>query len=568
MEPHGRGNNSYIGLGDQDVVRAIRLAKERFSVDEDRVYLVGDSMGGWGTWNVATRHPDLFAAIAPVFGGADYHSQYSEEALAKLTPLDRFLAEKRESSWAMAEGLLNLPILVHHGDVDRSVNVDFSRYGVRLLERWGYNIRYVELPGYGHEDLNVMSGLIDWFLEHRRVANPPRVRLRSAELGNASAYWVRVDQAASPREFMVVDAEITGPNAIRVDSQNVLALSLSPVIDTSQPVRVVWNGEPRTVAADHGRLALTAPGYQAAAGEKNAAVAGPLGEIYNTPFAIVTGTASADPAMKEMCRRKAEAAVNFWQQWQRQPPRVFLDSEISDADAARYSLLLIGGPGASRVARKVGLVEMAPDHVTIRGRFFAATDARVGSGKEAAPDGHVVGGHLDQADLAGDATRPGAADEEERVAGGVRVGNLRIQEHARRLALPLLPEIDGRLGLAAAHLLHGRIGRSGARDDGERRIVDLAERAGDGGVLFAGGCLVAGRGQGQAPVIRGDGARLAVPDHPDGLGGIDDRRERERQDVLGIDADGVRAGDLGIHHHKLPWAGGLVHADPVGRRVP
>jgi hypothetical protein len=56
---------------------------------------------------------------------------------------------------------------------------------------------------------------------------------------------------------------------------------------------------------------------------------------------------------------------------------VFLDSEISDADAARYSLLLIGGPEANRVARKFGLVEIAPDHVTIRGRSFAATDARV-----------------------------------------------------------------------------------------------------------------------------------------------------------------------------------------------
>ena len=203
------------------------------------------------------------------------------------------------------------------------------------------------------------------------------MRLRSAELQNAAAYWVRVDQAASPREFMVVDAEITGPNSIRVDSQNVLALSLAPAIDISQPVRVVWNGETRTVTADHGRLTLAASGYQAVAGEKNAVVAGPLGEIYNTPFAIVTGTASADPAMKEMCRRKAEVAVNFWQQWQRQPPRVFLDSEISDADAARYSLLLIGGPEANRISRKFGLVEIAPDHVTIRGRSFAATDARV-----------------------------------------------------------------------------------------------------------------------------------------------------------------------------------------------
>ena len=250
MEPHGRGNNNYLGLGDQDVVRAIRLAKERFNVDEERVYLVGDSMGGWGTWNVATRHPDLFAAIAPIYGGADYHSQYPEEALAKLTPLDRFLAEKHESSWAMAEGLLNVPILVHHGDVDRSVNVDYSRYGVRLLERWGYNVRYVELPGYGHEELSVMTSVIDWFLQHQRVANPPRVRLRSAELQNASAYWVRVEQAASPREFMVVDAEITGPNTIRVDSQNVLALSLAPaMVDASRPVRVVWNGELRTIMA-------------------------------------------------------------------------------------------------------------------------------------------------------------------------------------------------------------------------------------------------------------------------------------------------------------------------------
>ncbi len=377
MEPHGRGNNNYLGLGDQDVVRAVRLAKERFSIDEERVYLVGDSMGGWGTWNVATRHPDLFAAIAPIYGGADYHSQYSEEALAKLTPLDRFLAEKHESSWAMAEGLLHLPILVHHGDVDRSVNVDFSRYGVRMLERWGYNVRYVELPGYGHEELSVMSSVIDWFLQHRRVANPPRVRLRSAELANASAYWVRVEQAASPKEFMVVDAEITGPNTIRVDTRNVLALSLAPVMDASRPVRIVWNGELRTMTADRGRLTLTAPDYEKTKGTKNAAIAGPLGEIFNTPFAIVTGTASADPAMKEMCRRKAEAAVDFWKQWQRQPPRVFLDSEISDADAARYSLLLIGGGEANLLARKLGGVEIAPDHVTIQGRSFAASGARV-----------------------------------------------------------------------------------------------------------------------------------------------------------------------------------------------
>src|ERR1035438_7381565 len=67
----------------------------------------------------------------------------------------------------------------------------------------------------------------------------------------------------------------------------------------------------------------------------------------------------------------------------------------------------------------------------------------------------LIAVHLHQAELTGDAIRLGAADEEERVARGVRIGNLRIQEHARRLALPLLPGIDGRLGLAAGRLKEG-----------------------------------------------------------------------------------------------------------------
>jgi hypothetical protein len=382
MEPHGRGNTTYLGLGDQDIQRVIQLAKQQFSVDEDRVYLVGESMGGWGTWNVGTRHPDLFAAIAPVYGGSDYHSELTEEQLAKLNPTDRFLEEKG-SSWSMADGLLNMPILVHHGDVDQSVNVDFSRYGVRMLQRWGYNVRYVEMPGYGHEELNVMANIIDWLLQYRREANPAHVRLRSAELQNAKAYWAAVDQAARPNEFMVVDAEVTAPNTIRVDSQNVLALTLSPgaiLIDPSRDVKVVWNGDARTAKMNNGRLKLAAPGYERSPLEKTSKVAGPLGDIYNTPFAIVTGTASADPAMNDLCRRKAEQTVNFWKQWQRQPPRVFKDSELSDADAAKYSLILIGGPEANLVTRKLAAklpVEIAADHIKVGSKTFAASDARL-----------------------------------------------------------------------------------------------------------------------------------------------------------------------------------------------
>jgi hypothetical protein len=382
MEPHGRGNTAYLGFGDQDIVRVINLAKRLFNVDEDRVYLTGESMGGGGTWSVASRHPDLFAAMAPIFGGGDYHTVLSEEQLARLSPLNRFLADKL-TSFSMADGLLHMPILIYQGDVDQANNVEFSRYGVRMLQRWGYDVRYVEMPGYEHEDLNVSGDVIDWFLQHRRVANPAHVRIRSAELQNASDYWARVDQAASPGAFMVVDAEVVSANTIRVDSENVLALTLSPgpgLIDASQPVKVVWNGDAQTVRVQDGHLKLPAPGLEEGAPQKSASVAGPVNDIFNAPFAIVVGTASADPAMNEIVRRKGEALADFWRHWQRQSPRVFKDSELSDEDAARYSLILIGGADANLVARRLAAklpLEVAVDHVKIDGRSFAAHDAYV-----------------------------------------------------------------------------------------------------------------------------------------------------------------------------------------------
>ena len=384
MEPHGRGNVQYLGMGDSDVVHAIAEAKRLFSVDDDRVYLTGDSMGGWGTWEIAMRHPDLFAAIAPVFGGSDYHSQMSEEELAKLSALDRFFHEK-ESTWAPAESLLNMPIFVHHGDSDQSVNVDYDRWAVRMLQRWGYNVRYHEYPGRVHEALQSQNGEmnIEWFLEHRRNRNPLHVRIRSAELRNASAYWAHVLEAASPLAFMAVDAEVVDRNVIRLDTQNVLDIALSPaapLIDPSSPVKVVWNGSAQVMRLENGELRLTANEYRPAPVHKNAHLPGSMTDFTVTPFAVVVGTVSADPEMTALCRRKADAFVNTWRDWQKQEPRVFKDTEISDADMAKYSLLLVGGPEANRVTAKLAgrvPLEVAADRVTIDGRNFTVKDAAV-----------------------------------------------------------------------------------------------------------------------------------------------------------------------------------------------
>lgn len=386
IEPHGRGNTQYIGMGDNDIMRVVAEAKRLFNVDANRVYLTGESMGGAGTWNVATRHPDMFAAIAPVFGGLDYHSRMSEEQLAALTPVDRFIEERR-SNWAMAEGLNNMPIYVHHGDADAAVNVEWSRWGVKLLQRWGYDVRYREYPGRGHETLQTSNSnpnaTIPWFLEHVRDPDPTHVRLRTPELRNAKNYWVNVLQSASPLQFIDVDAEVVDRNLIRLDTRNVLDVTLTPgtaLVDAAQPITVVWNGVAHELRLVNGALRLSDPAYHPGKVVKIASLPGGMNDFIATPFAVVIGTVAKDPEMAQLIRAKADGFIRAWSEWQKYPPRVFEDTKITDTDIAKYSLLLFGGADANRVTAALSKslpLRITKDTITIDGRAFEARDALV-----------------------------------------------------------------------------------------------------------------------------------------------------------------------------------------------
>lgn len=94
------------------------------SIDLNRIYVSGISMGGYATWDILSREPELFAGAFPVCGGADT---------------------------AMAERLKNIPILTYHGDSDTTVPVSRTRDIVAALKSAGStSINYVELPGCGH----------------------------------------------------------------------------------------------------------------------------------------------------------------------------------------------------------------------------------------------------------------------------------------------------------------------------------------------------------------------------------------------------------------------------------
>ena len=211
--PWHAATSTIAGWANATCCDASSEAERRFQVDRDRVYLSGESMGGNGTWLIASRNPQLFAAAAPVFGGWDYRINVNGYAYTNpqaTRPMERFVQEAH-ASFAGAEGLRNVPLYVLHGDQDAAVPVEQSRHGVSLLQRWGYDVRYREIPGRGHEDLKARDEIAAWLLEHRRNAAPREVRLRSYDLAGASAHWMKVLAWQSPLEMIEARANTHRP---------------------------------------------------------------------------------------------------------------------------------------------------------------------------------------------------------------------------------------------------------------------------------------------------------------------------------------------------------------------
>ncbi len=118
-----------------------------FGADEKRLALTGVSMGGYGVWSLAMRHPEKFAALVSICGGSP------------LTTGDRFTP--------IAQKIGKTPAWLFHGADDRVVQVSESRQIVAAFKAHEGNVKYSEYAGVGHNVwLNVVSDkeLMPWLL--------------------------------------------------------------------------------------------------------------------------------------------------------------------------------------------------------------------------------------------------------------------------------------------------------------------------------------------------------------------------------------------------------------------
>ena len=105
------------------VLQILQSLRAEFSLDSRRFYVIGASLGGYGSWDAIMRYPSMFAAAVPMCGGGDV----SKARLISRTPV-----------WAF------------HGERDEVVSVEESRRMIAAIRRVGGRPKYTEYAGVGH----------------------------------------------------------------------------------------------------------------------------------------------------------------------------------------------------------------------------------------------------------------------------------------------------------------------------------------------------------------------------------------------------------------------------------
>jgi len=148
-----------------DVMEAqLAATRAEFNIDDERVYLTGLSMGGFGTWLWGAVKTDTFAALMPICGGGRDRIVRDALGMTGESPFGTF--ETRVKQWA------SVPVWAFHGGADGVVAPEQSREVVEAIRAsGGTQIRYTEYEGVGHDSWNRAYDdpqAIAWLLRQRK----------------------------------------------------------------------------------------------------------------------------------------------------------------------------------------------------------------------------------------------------------------------------------------------------------------------------------------------------------------------------------------------------------------
>ena len=169
------------------VLRTLRDVFRRFSVDTDRVFITGHSMGGDLAWDIALAHPDLWAGLIGITPVADKTATFNKEN-AQYMPTYIVCGEKDGERW-----------------VKNGTQMNHS------LDR-GHDITIVRYIGRGHEHFSDETiRIFDWMSRKKRDFFPQSFKCRSVRPFDNFFWWV---ETQDPPQNAMLDVDNWPPRNV------------------------------------------------------------------------------------------------------------------------------------------------------------------------------------------------------------------------------------------------------------------------------------------------------------------------------------------------------------------
>ncbi len=378
--------------GEDDVFEGIAAMKKRFRIDDKRIVIRGFSQGGEGSWHVALHHPDSFVAAEI---GAGTWSRRAEQP--DLKPWQRPVLEVWEDMEKYALNIFNLPLAGHDGDADTQINavnaprgpagspppgtgsrgqLESSLHTRAQLEKEGFAckgepnfLRCDGAPGIflisantGHGTSPLVRTQLDAFLKEwadKGQTSPDHIRFVTYTTRYNKDYWVSLDGLDKHYERADIDAtrndsrkqyEITTHNVSRLALRE-MDHAASIKID-GQELKVKPAAE-LTLEKTGGAWKTDKNGMETGL-HKTHALQGPIDDAFLDPFLLVRPTGTPwNAAVNDQALRTMAHFDKQWGKYFRGHPFVKDDKDVTEADFAKYQVVLFGDPGSNKWIAKV-----------------------------------------------------------------------------------------------------------------------------------------------------------------------------------------------------------------------
>lgn len=388
LHPFGRQCIGYKHVGEADILEIIEHIKTQYKIDDNRIALMGFSMGGAGSYHLGAHFADQFCAIHTGAGFVET-AKYN-----KLTP-ETYPPKIEQTLWRMYDvpnytrNFHNTPILAYCGELDSKIpwvnlmQESFRQHDLELPTLVGKKMGHKYHP----DDQVKIQNFISDAIKKGKNNSPKEVRLQTSTLQYSKNYWITATGLKEHWKDSRIDASVINDHTIKCHTLNIRHFKITSPWKTRSSFKkndkIVLDGQTISIQTSKKVIHLIRRSNKWATFsgstnlEKVPHLQGPMDDAYMSKFIVVTpDKKTKNPSLQHWLDFEIERLRKRWKALYRGTLPECKASELTQEQIDSSNLILWGTPETNKWISKtidstplkwsIDLIKMGSQEVTTK----------------------------------------------------------------------------------------------------------------------------------------------------------------------------------------------------------